>query len=327
MSLLSRLWSRGRRAADARPKHKTFRPALENLEGRELPSTVAHPHIDPTSDVFAYRMANFPAPLPFTGARNTFETDGNHFALDARGVLMTFEGPIGGYVYLPTNIARYAMSLYDAWRQGDDSALAGLAVNARWLMLNAHLRRADGHAFLVYPLPVSEPAFHIQANRAVSALAAGHAMAALYAAGIALNDAKMLRAAQMILPGFAVTIQNGGYRLQLGPRSTWFEEYAQPSVRPPRVLNGHIWAVFDLHWYAQQTGNALARTFAIQGVNALRQSVAKYTDHPISAYDLERRGQICGYHYADISLLRQMYTMTGIRQFGAYADLWSKETC
>jgi len=272
------------------------------------------------------RLSAFPAPPAFTGARAGFENVG-HFRLDAHGVVQTNIGAPQGYVYLPTNIGRYTMALYAAWRAGDDSALAPMIANARWLEKAARVVSVPGGPrFVVFPLPMPMPPFHIPAG-ARSALTAGDAMAALYATSLVTHDANMAWLAQQILPGFTVTVQQGGYKVTLGRSAAWFEEYAFPGVQPPRVLNGHIFAVIALKWYGQQTGNTTALHLAQLGVNGLVQSVHLYTDHPISAYDLEQRGKICGYHYGDITLLRYFYSITHLKVFKYYADLWSRETC
>jgi hypothetical protein len=312
------------------PRRRRFQPRLEQLEPRLVPSgsgaeSVDH-HTQVAHSTLLERRAVYPAPPPFSGTRGRFEQDRRHFRIDSRGIILTYVGPVGRFVYLPTTVARYTIALYSDWRLGDESALPRMRANALWLQVNARLRRAGQHRFLIHYIGVGEASFKVSAQ-ATSALTAGRTMVALHAAGLVLNDGLMLRMAEQILPGFAVNIQQGGYRLQLGRRSTWYEEYAQPSVKPPRVLNGHIWAVIDLDWYASAADDRRARNLASLGVNGLRQSVSAFTDSPISVYDLSRRGKICGYHYADIQLLRVMHRMTGIDTFRRHADTWAQQIC
>lgn len=294
-----------------------------------MPTAVHAPSLDMTPVqrmLRREREAEFPAAPRFTLSHTRFVDDRAHFSLDRQGVIRTHEASVNDWVYLPTNIARYVVGLYAAWRQGDDSVLPRLRANAHWLEANAKPRRAGNHRFLVYPLPIAEPPFHISVG-AVSALTAANAVTALYSAGLALGDKHLMAMAHDLIPGFAVSIQQGGYRLLLGRHSVWYEEYSQPSTPPPRVLNGHIWALLNLHWYANVTGDQQVTRLFDLGTNGLRQSVASYTDTPISAYDLEVRSHICGYHYADIQLLQYMYELTGIARFRHYADLWARQTC
>jgi hypothetical protein len=308
-----------------------LRPSVECLETRLLPSAdqlapVVDHHAASEGRNIVERMQRHPPAPPYSGSRKRFEKDPAHFRIDSRGVITTWVGPAQRFVYLPTTVARYVLGLYNSWRQGDDSALPRMRTNALWLQMHARPRVSGQHRFLIHYIGVGEASFQVS-RYATSALTAGHTMIALHAAGLALNDGLMLRQARRILPGFAANIQDGGYRLQLGRRSSWFEEYSEPGVTPPRVLNGHIWAVIDLDWYARVAGDRMARKLSILGINALRQSVAAYSDSPISAYDLSRRGQICGYHYADIALLRIMYRMTGIDTFRKHADTWARQKC
>jgi hypothetical protein len=277
-------------------------------------------------DTIQQRLAAYPAPQPSTDALITLNSHPNKMRVDGNGVMQTYLGN-NGWTYLPTNIARYAQALYGAWRQGDDQALNPMVANAQWLERNARLRIVPhGPRFVYFPLPMAMPPFHIPVG-AQSALTAALAMDALYATGLVVQDGSMLRMAANILPGFTVTVQQGGYKVPLARSAFWYEEYAYPGVQPPRVMNGHMFAVINLNWYAEQTGNRTAKVLTQYGINALKISAPLYTDSPISAYDLVRRGQICGYHLGDIQLLRYFYQWTGITVFNRLANQWSRELC
>ncbi len=267
-----------------------------------------------------------PDPLPFTWSPLRFEDAKGKFRLHGPGILQTYENSAHQWVYSPTNIARYVDALYSRWRQGDDSVVPRLIANAHWLRV--HARTAVGPSglpFTVYPWPIGLPQFHISAGFH-SGLTAANAMTALYLASVVSGEPGFKTTADNILQGFSTPIDDGGYRDALGHNAAWFEEYSQPFVRPPRVLNGHMIAVIDLRWYANATGNPLAQQLAIIGTNALVRNLHLYNDSPISAYDLELRSQSLPYHHAHVALLKELYLQTGIPLFRKYEMAWARQT-
>ncbi len=277
------------------------------------------------ASVVAMRLADFPAPPVYSGERSHFERDPSHFRLDRHGVLRTYENASRAWEYNPTNVARYVLALYADWRRGEDTALPRLLQNADWLVTHAgHTHGPGGVRFAYYPLPVGSPAFHIPVG-ARSALTASEALAALHVASLVSGDNGMEQLAQELLPGFNLPIQAGGYRIPQGHQAAWFEEYASPAAPPPRVLNGHMLAVINLDWYARLTGNTAAGEFAQLGLNALRRDLHLYNDSPISAYDLELRSQILGYHRAEVRLLFYYYDLTGLSFFRRFAVTWARQ--
>jgi len=311
MQWLSALVSRlRRRSAAGRPGR--YRPAVEGLEDRRVLS-----HAGP---------ASLPAAPPFTEGRATFEGEPAKFRLDAHGILQSHNAAVGWY-YNPTNVARYTLALYANWHQGNASALPRMLENARWLYEDAQPAYAPGVGqFPVYYVPVPIPAYHI-AHGFRSALSAGEAIQALYLAGQVSGDARMGRLAHELLQAFAVPYTRGGYLDRLAPQAAWYEEASSPAGPPSRILNGHMFAVIALDWYARQTGDPQAAHLAALGINALRLDLRLYDGRPISYYDLGQHSQQCGYHRGHVVLLRYLYAQTHIEVFRYYALKWGRESC
>jgi hypothetical protein len=276
---------------------------------------------------------SLPPPVPFTGGIVGFEHDTRgKFQLDSRGIVLT-HNPLGpGWYYNPTAIAHYVQGLYGAWMALPPDQRAGsplldkMRVNAGWLDRNMR-SFPDGHgrSIYIYPFPVSYDLFNAPVGWR-SALSAANAMTALVEAGAALNEPQLIQDSARLLPAFDLPTGLGGYRVPLGPHAAWFEEYSTSGHPTPRVLNGHMYALGNLNWYATYTHNATAARLFLEGINGLYQSLHLYNSTPTSLYDLMRRGHLLNYHRAHVQLLQYLYEVTGIPRFAQYARQWARET-
>lgn len=85
---------------------------------------------------------------------------------------------------------------------------------------------------------------------------------------------------------FSRTVYQGGVVVPVGSRGgVWFEEYAQPGVQPPLVLNGHIYALLALRDLQSSDLAIPLDKLVDQGITALRERIEMYDRTFWSMYD------------------------------------------
>ena len=317
------------------PPPSSFRPTLESLESRELPSTTPLPTLAKPEQSHAFKQtwnAVLPDAPPFSSSRATFEHSATKFRFDRHGIVETNTGATHRWELNPLNIARYTIALYRAYRQGDRTALAPMRNHARWLMAHIETRRdAGGRAFRALPYSYGLPDFQAPAGF-TSGLASASASCALLLAGQAQHRVDWQRMSYQLLSSFNVPVAQGGLRSRIGPTSShaaWYEEVAHPRAPPAHILNGHLYATSWLGWYSRTAKlSPHARQWAHglfqQGVNGINLLLSRFDEPSImmSVYDLTHRGRHQNYHDAHVILLDYYYRVTGVAEFQAYANRW-----
>jgi hypothetical protein len=331
----------------ARPTQapRRYRPALESLEERSLlavvavplPGSAPRPMRPLAAQVFAnaypQRDDALPNAPPFVlGMQGFWNPSNGRYRLDAAGVLMSYHRSAGGWYYNPTSIARFVNHMYVSWLEMSPAEraaspyLAAMRQNSDWLLHNmVSVRDPWQRSVRLYKFNFPYRGFSIPTGW-TSALSASNAMIALYCTGRIFNDATLLGAANRLLNAFDLLVRDGGYRIKLrGNRAVWFEEYAHRNGTDPRVLNGHMYTLSNLAWFAAADHNNTARRLFTEGLNGLQLTLPLYNERPYSAYDLRRRGQFYHYHIAHIQLLDHLYNITGSSQLYRTARRWSRQ--
>ena len=269
-----------------------------------------------------------PPPPPFNGKPENFESRPSLYQFDANGVIQIYRSGVGWY-YSPTGVAQYVNAMYAAWYAGDRTRLGRLQANAAWLRDNT-VHRLDvlGRPYEVYEFPFAHTAFGLPAGW-ISGLTAAEAVAALYSATLVLGDPTFAQKVGQLLPAFELTVQGGGYRIPLADRMTvWYEEVADSSASvTPRILNGHMYALVYLDWYARYANSTWAARLAQAGFRGLQYALPHYDVEPLSLYDLELKSEYCSYHKAHVLLLQYFYALKGTDLFDIYATLWGARSC
>jgi hypothetical protein len=121
----------------------------------------------------------------------------------------------------------------------------------------------------------------------VSGLTQGMVGQTLLAAYLAFGDGKYLDGAREAGALLAVDIGRGGARIELPEGAIWFEEYAQPGVRPPMVLNGHLLALDFLYWMQKQEPGGEWDDLFDAGMRAVVGQIDKFLSFAWSYYDQE----------------------------------------
>ena len=159
----------------------------------------------------------------------------------------------------------------------------------------ADLGSFDGVGTLAFPFEFEYPKYGLRAGW-VSGLTQGLAGQTLLAAYLVSEDEKYLDAARAAGNLLAVDVQSGGAAVQLGESAIWFEEYAQPGVEPPLVLNGHLLALDFLYWMQRMEPSAGWNTLFDAGVNAAVQEIGSYQSIGWSYYDQRQNLATRKYH-------------------------------
>jgi len=232
-----------------------------------------------------------------------------------------------GYYLNPWQLASMVSPLADQVLEENCDILSvsdrsDLLEMANYFMDSVELRSSIEHGnFAVWPYPISssygtKPGWisgMVQARVAVLL-----ASAARCTEGAEKIDFDAL--SRLAVTSLEVSVNDGGVLVSV-PGGIWYEEYSQPSVRPPLVLNGHIYAVVALQKLRELDGKADA--LYRSGVAALLENIHYYSAVTWSYYD--RLGTPANNIYQQRLHARQMwemYELTGEGTFERYLRLF-----
>lgn len=265
----------------------------------------------PVRDVPAEQLpfaSMVPVPLDDTGVH------------DDAGVRMALVR--GQLVNHPVAQAEYALHLLDSYRLTKDPAfLARAGLQAQRLLDTSVV--SGGARFFPYPFDF---ALHGDVANLLhapwySGMAQGLALATFVRMYEASGDPAWRTAADETFASFLVPRDGGSPWVTLVTPDglLWFEEYA--SDAPDYTFNGHVFATFGIFDYYSLTRSADALKL-VQG--ALTSVVAVFPSirNPgwVSRYCLTHAIFSVGYHVVDTGQLLELYTMTGVDEFAAFAD-------
>lgn len=255
-------------------------------------------------------------------------------ALDEKGVPIVdygFVSPLGGssdtqkdgWVYIgeqrnQLTIASYAENYYSQYLNGNDSS-KDLFVNcADWLIDNAKVR----DDILVWEYNYSWPTYNNTAPWR-SGMAQAKSIKVLAMAYNLTGAEKYIETARKGLKIFSTDIDKGGVTHK-DKNGWWYEEYAQTGLDiQPRVLNGHISALLDLHEYYNYTKDERAKKLFDLGASDLKAFLKFYDTGNWSYYDACNNIAVFKYHDLHVKLLNSMYKTTADPYFKFYRDNWA----
>ena len=84
------------------------------------------------------------------------------------------------------------------------------------------------------------------------------------------NESKFLDNAKQFMNAFYVEARDGGVTYKTPNDGWWYEEYASRDGLHPRILNGMMATLRDLHAYYIDTGDEEAKLLFNKGILALR---------------------------------------------------------
>jgi hypothetical protein len=152
----------------------------------------------------------------------------------------------------------------------------------------------------------------------LSGMAQGQAIEVLLAAHEITGDERYLETARLGANTLAVDVEDGGAAVHLEGGAIWFEEYAQAGILPPRVLNGHNFALEGL-WFLCQRETDYCDLYD-RGVLGVRTLLSEFDGGVWSFYDLAGTPANPKYQRIHVGQLRDMAEKTGDEIFGQYAN-------
>jgi hypothetical protein len=236
--------------------------------------------------------------------------------IDSLGIPYTYyptqNGITPGDQYNATIICNYALNYYDSLTQFKNAGLQSRFLHCvHWLQQNME-RHQD---YALFRFHWQQPWYDSVKNPFTSGMTSGLAMQVFTKAHGIIKDSSLLRDASLLLRGFSVPVDSGGFTYK-EPTGWWYEELADVSQHTPRILDGHLFALLGLYDYFQITGDPLALQYFKQGAAAL--------NHALPVYDAGN-GAICYDQYCKPADKKYRRIITGQLQ-----QLWkitSDSTC
>lgn len=227
-----------------------------------------------------------------------------------------------GYYINPYQISSqfYSLAKEILEKKGDISIADQTAILecADYFIKNQVIKTSGGIAFSVWQYPISftyglKPGW-------ISGMAQSHIACLLAAAAQLLPEGQRRNdyedSARKAVSSFFVPVSEGGVLVDLQGDGNWYEEYAQPGVTPPMVLNGHIYAIRGL---SILTGLDQRVNFLIaQGVHALKNRLFVYDAITWSYYDTLKTPANNKYQKTHTRQMLELYDYTGDPFFKKY---------
>lgn len=176
---------------------------------------------------------------------------------------------------------------------------------------------ANGLSYEVWWYDFDYPYYGLKAPW-LSGMAQGQAIEVLLAAYEITGDERYLETARLGANTLAVPVDEGGAAVPLENGGIWFEEYAQARVPPPRVLNGHNFALQGL-WFLCQRDADYCDLYD-RGVLGVRTLLPEFDGRVWSFYDLVGTPANPKYQRIHVQQLRELAERTGDEVLSQYAD-------
>lgn len=195
---------------------------------------------------------------------------------DSLGIPFTWyptqNGITPGNQYNATIVCNYALLYLDTMQQQPHAgAQARFTHCVQWLQ--QHMERHAGYA--LFRFSWQQPWYDSVKAPFTSGMTSGLAMQVFRKAYPFLKDSSLLRDASLLLNGFAVPVDSGGFTYK-EPRGWWYEELADTAAHTPRILDGHLFALLGLYDYYQADGDPPALEYFNRGAAALQQVLPAY---------------------------------------------------
>lgn len=231
----------------------------------------------------------------------------------------TQNGITPGVQYNATLVCNAALRYFDSLKQQSNAALQQKFFNCiQWLAQEMHYR--DSLALFVYHW--QQPWYPKVKVPFTSGMTSGLAMQAFLSAYQLQPDSLHLKRAALLLQGFELPIEQGGFTIQ-EPHGWWFEEIADTNGQTPRILDGHLFALLGLRYYDAKMKSNEARYLYNQGLLSLKHDLPKYdAGHGEIFYDAQ--GKLADKKYKAIitGQLKQLWQLTGDVEILYYYNKW-----
>src|SRR5207247_187919 len=187
---------------------------------------------------------------------------------------------------------------------------------ANWLVTNA--KHHGDYAILEYEFPFS---YNMTAPWR-SAMAQGFALNGLLDAYQVTQNYTYFDTAKLLLNSFYVDVKDGGVTEKSTDYGWWYELFADEGGQNPRVLNGMMFTVLELHEYYTHTRDSRAKFLYDQVILYLKNNLATYDGNGYTYYDSLKTIATHFYHKIHVDLLDKLYNLTSDPLFKKYRDKW-----
>jgi hypothetical protein len=242
--------------------------------------------------------------------------------LDGDGIpMLDYHGDVG-LQYNPIAIAQFGLGNYNLYkRNGDQLRRQKMISAADWLVANLEPHAAGTyvwkHHFDWEYRDLLKSGWH-------SALSQGQGISLLVRAADESGNPDYATAARSAFGAFETDVENGGVCHTDSDGQLWFEETI---VDPPtHILNGFMWASWDVYDYALWSGEPGPMQLFDRAVETIRTNLHRFDAGYWSMYEQagKRMTMLASafYHSLHITQLRVMHLITGDPIFLQYADKW-----
>lgn len=258
---------------------------------------------------------------------NKFE-DGNIY-LDKNGIASydykSVKGEYIGKQRNPVIVYRVANVFYNDFLENKNETSKNFFMNAvDWLNENTVKHENYSifeHSFkhVNYQLPVG---WH-------DAMGQGRIINLMLKAHNLTNDQKYLNEAKLLSNAYFVDVSDGGLTYKTKNNGWWYEHFAHKYGLHPRVLNGMMFTLLDLHSLYEYTNDPDVKFLFDQGIFALKNELPIYDFFGYTYYDSLKGSTNYNYQIIHVEQTRLLYEITGEKIFIEYHDKWKscEESC
>lgn len=243
--------------------------------------------------------------------------------VDEKGIPYVYypqqNGITAGNQYNATIVANYAIDYYKNM-DGEDTAIQRKFWNCiDWLIKNISYK----NDYALYQFNWQQPWYPEVKAPFTSGMTSGRAIEAFCYAFHQSKDSSYLQQARTLIKGFYLPIQEGGFTYK-EPNGWWYEEIADAGLQTPRILDGHIYAIWGVRTYWLQTKEDSAAKVMNLGLNALKYHLPGYdAGNGKIYYDVSHKPADKKYRKILLSQMKQLYEATGDEAFLNYYNKWS----
>lgn len=196
--------------------------------------------------------------------------------IDSQGIPYTYypkqNGITPGNQYNATIVCNYALNYYDSLKQNKNAGMQLRLMHCvQWLQQNMERHKE----YALFRFHWQQPWYDSVKAPFTSGMTSGLAMQLFTKAYPIFKDSTLLTDASLLLRGFSVSIDSGGFTYK-EPDGWWYEEIANSSKHTPRILDGHLFALLGLYDYYQAGGDASALYYFKRGAASLKQALPAY---------------------------------------------------
>lgn len=244
--------------------------------------------------------------------------------VDERGVPYVYYAKQNGVnastQYNPTIITNYAYNYYLVYKKTKDEKSKQNFFNCvHWLQDNLTVK--NNYAF--YSFNWQQPWYDSVKTPFTSAMTSGLAIRAFVYAYKITNSPHYLYFSNLLLRGFYVPIQEGGFTYR-EKNGWWFEEIADKNMNTPRILDGHIFAIQGLQTYWNETKEDSIRNVIDQGLLALIHYLPHYNARNGKIYyDKYKKIADKKYQQVIVNQMNLLWLSTNKEVFKKYYNEWN----